>query len=134
MIGAGKEGLPLILNSPSAVAQNTPLGVIRAYLSQDKAPAIETRNPVVEASTAVSDGGGARRSQVAEPHTAAVSPPNVRATVVFGAPGTAPTWCSSDKDYVTAGRLSCWKIRSAQIILASTNQRVGSLNLSGRAD
>ncbi len=45
VIGAGKEGLPLILNSSSAVAQKHALGVIRAYLSQDKSPAIETRNP-----------------------------------------------------------------------------------------
>jgi glucoamylase len=75
--------------------------VIRAYLSQDEAPAIETLNPGAGVSTAVRDGSGARRSQGVEPHTAAVSPPSVLGTVAFGAPGTAPTWCSSDKDYVT---------------------------------
>jgi glucoamylase len=47
------------------------------------------------------DGGGARPRLVPGESAPAAPGPGVTGALAFGAPGAAPTWCSSDKDYVT---------------------------------
>jgi len=77
--------------------------VIRAYRSQGQGPVIATLDSTLKMSSAARDGGGAHRQrQEVEAATADVDPPSVPGAVAFGAPGIAPTWSSSDKDYVTS--------------------------------
>ncbi len=61
-----------------------------------------TAQPATAMGFAARDGGEARReARGAPPDATADGAQAVRGSVAFGAPGIAPTWSSSDKDFVT---------------------------------
>lgn len=64
--------------------------------------AVNSRPDSVRESAAARDGGGhPHETEILDRRTLAADHPGVHGALAFGAPGIAPTWSSSDKDYVT---------------------------------